>query len=209
MLKPGKDLYSKLYFGKFVPDVRAFRLKLVGRSKTNETVERIVPSLIQPQTFELNLPEKGSFVIAPSALSVINVTLYNYGKTQNFEVLVSDDKSFVADYTPRVATVWSNTSIVIQVSLLAKAATPDGTSSSVSVSAKIRSKSGPKEDLVNFIVFHVAVYSKVRLQQSGSYLELCCVNYLWHLVLFSPSRLIINCQINQLERNNSISPNKQ
>ena len=97
--------------------------------------------------------------LTPNETMSLLVLLRNYGPTSNFSIVVSDDKSFVASYSPRNIRVEKNDSVDIQINFFAHGNTTDSTTSSVSVSASLRSTS--TVDLANFISFEASVFSKV------------------------------------------------
>ena len=162
-LVQGQRLYNLSYYGLLITPSYAFRLMFIGYSKNGEVIQRVLPHLMTPQEFEINqqILKENSLVIFPGEKSSINVSLDNYGSIQTFNILVYDDKSFVASYEPKVIDLSGNDSVQIQINLLAAANTSNGVTSSITVSATVPG-SGSSNDIVNFFVLRVAVFSKVR-----------------------------------------------
>ena len=163
-LEHGQLFYNNSYYGSVILKFDVFKLMYVGYCKNGEIIQRILSRLIKPQTFEIKIKlsaENSSLVISPNETTSFNVTLHNYGSRERFSIVVSDEKSFVASYGPKDITLSSNNSADIQINLLAPFNTSNATTSSVSISASVRSSSGSADDMANFLSLGVSVFSKV------------------------------------------------
>ena len=157
-LKQGEDYYNTSYYGSVQMKHDAFKIMYVGYSKDGQTIQRVQPRVIRPQEFEVQLSaQNNSLSLIPNEAKTIMVVLRNYGWNSTFSILVYDEKSFVASYSPRIVTVNRNESVDIKINIFVPPNTNDATTSSVSVSASIQST----VDLANFFSFEVSVFSKV------------------------------------------------
>ena len=160
-LQQGLGFYSNSYYGSVQINHDAFKIMYVGYSKDGQTIQRVQPRVIRPQEFEVEIPlQNNSLNLIPNETTSIIASLRNHGSNNTFSILVSDDKSFVASYSPKNVTVASNDSVDIQINFLAPPYTNDTTTTSVSVSATTQSAS--TADLANFLSFEVSVFSKVN-----------------------------------------------
>ena len=159
-LEQGEDYYNTSYYGSVQMKHDAFKIMYVGYSKDGQTIQRVQPRVIRPQEFEVEISlQNNSLSLIPNETTTIIVILQNHGSNSTFSILVSDDKSFVASYSPRIVTVKRNESVDIQIEIFVPPNTNDTTTTSISVSASIQSTS--TVDLANFLSFEVAVFSKV------------------------------------------------
>lgn len=164
-LQQGQEFYSNSYFGLVEMNHDAFKIMYFGYSKNGETIQRLLSRVIRPQEFEVEISvQNNSLSLTPNETTSIIVLLKNHGSRNTFSILVSDDKSFVASFSPKIVTVGSNDSVDIHIDFFAPANTNDSTTTSVSVSASIQSAwSASTVDLANFLSFEVSVFSKVLL----------------------------------------------
>jgi hypothetical protein len=164
-LQQGQEFYSNSYFGLVEMNHDAFKIMYFGYSKNGETIQRLLSRVIRPQEFEVEISvQNNSLSLTPNETTSIIVLLKNHGSRNTFSILVSDDKSFVASFSPKIVTVGSNDSVDIHINFFAPANTNDSTTTSVSVSASIQSAwSASTVDLANFLSFEVSVFSKVLL----------------------------------------------
>ena len=161
-LEQGQDYYNTSYYGSVQIKHDAFKIMYVGYSKDGQTIQRVQPRVIRPQEFEVEiLLQNNSLSVIPNETTTITVVLKNHGSNSTFSILVSDDKSFVASYSPRIINVKRSESVNIQVDIFVPPNTNDSTTTSVSVSASIQTTS--TVDLANFLSFEVSVFSKVML----------------------------------------------
>ena len=160
-LQQGLEFYNNSYYGSVQMNHDAFKIMYVGYSKDGQTIQRVQPQVIRPQEFEVEIAvQNNSLSLTPNEITSIIVSLKNHGSKNTFSILVSDDKSFVASYSPKIVTVASNDLVDIQINFLAPPNTNDTTTTSVSVSATIQFTS--TADLANFLTFEVSVFSKVN-----------------------------------------------
>ncbi|CAB3981591.1 Hypothetical predicted protein [Paramuricea clavata] len=159
-LQQGREFYNNSYYGLVQVKYDAFQIMYVGYSGDGQTIQRVQPRVIRPQQFELEASvQNNSLTLIPNETTSIIVVLKNYGSENNsFSIMVSDDKSFVASYSPKNVSVGNNDSVEIEIDLLAPSNTTDGTTTSVSVSASLQSASAL--DFANFLSFEVSVFSK-------------------------------------------------
>ena len=168
-LEQGQDYYNTSYYGSVQMKHDAFKIMYVGYSKDGQTIQRVQPRVIRPQEFEVEISlQNNSLSLIPNETTTITVLLKNHGSNSTFSILVSDDKSFVASYSPRIVTVKRSESVDIQIDFLAPPNTNDSTTTSVSVSASIQSTF--TVDLANFLSFEVSVFSKVMYFSHNFYL---------------------------------------
>lgn len=159
-LDEGQKFYENSYFGSFQVKYDAFKLMFVAYSKDGQRIERVLPRVIKPQVFEVQISvENSSLIFTPGERASITVALRNYGKRSNFAVVVYDDKSFIESYSPHNVIVPSNDTVNIKIIFLAPLSTNDSNTTSVSVSAFIESEEAA--DLANFLTFEASVFSKV------------------------------------------------
>ena len=160
-LQQGLEFYNNSYYGSVQINHDAFKIMYVGYSKKGQTIQRVQPRVIRPQGFEVEIAvQNNSLSLTPNETTSFIVSLKNHGTNNTFSILVSDDKSFVTSYSPKIVTVASNNSVDIQINFLAPPNTNDSATTSVSVSATIQSAS--TADLANFLSFEVSVFSKVN-----------------------------------------------
>ena len=159
-LEQGEDYYNTSYYGSVQMKHEAFKIMCVGYSKDGQTIQRVQPRVIRPQEFEVEISlQNNNLSLVPSETTTIIVILKNHGSSSTFSISVSDDRSFVASYSPSIAHVNSNESVDIQIDIFVPPNTIDTTTTSISVSASIQSTS--TVNLANFLSFEVAVFSKV------------------------------------------------
>ncbi|XP_028397043.1 von Willebrand factor A domain-containing protein 7-like [Dendronephthya gigantea] len=158
-LQKGEEFFEESYYGSFQAKHDAFRIMYIGYGKNGETIQRVQPPVIRPQEFEVEISvQNRSLSLTPNETTSIIVVLKNYGPNNTFSIQVSDDKSFVVSYSPKIVAVRGNDSVNIHIDFLAPSNTNDSTTTSVSVSASIQY--GLRADLANFISFEVSVFSK-------------------------------------------------
>ncbi|CAB4034662.1 Hypothetical predicted protein, partial [Paramuricea clavata] len=158
-LQQGQEFYSSSYFGLVKLNHNAFKIMYFGYNKNGETIQRLLSRVIRPQEFEVEISvQNSSLSLTPNETTSIIVLLKNHGSRNTFSILASDDKSFVASFSPKIVTVGSNDSVDIHIDFFAPANTNDSTTTSVSVSASIQSAF--TVDLANFLSFEVSVFSK-------------------------------------------------
>ena len=147
----------------------AFKIMYVGYSKDGQTIQRVQPRVIRPQEFEVEISlQNNSLSLIPNETTTITAVLKNHGSKRTFSILVSDDKSFVASYSPRIVTTRRSESVNIQIDFVVPPNTNDSTTTSVSVSASIETTF--TVDLANFLSFEASVFSKVLFLSHNSYL---------------------------------------
>ncbi len=160
-LQQGLEFYNNSYYGSVQINHDAFKIMYVGYSKDGQTIQRVQPEVIRPQEFEVEIAvQNNSLSLIPNETTSFIVVLKNHGSNNTFSIVVSDDKSFVASYSPKIVTVANNDLVDIRINFLAPPNTNDSTTTSVSVSASVQSTS--TTDLANFLTFEVSVFSKVN-----------------------------------------------
>ncbi|XP_019616173.1 PREDICTED: von Willebrand factor A domain-containing protein 7-like isoform X2 [Branchiostoma belcheri] len=150
-----------VYTATILPPSQPFRISVEGIDQRNNTFTRLLTTLIESQSFRLDLAAGNKDPLYPGGSSRVGFVLVNEGAEDTFQLTVSDDVGLVTGVSPTSVTLATGTNVTGYVTFSAATSVSPGTASTAILTAQ--GSSGSSTAPSNFITVPMTVSERIIL----------------------------------------------